>query len=66
MSESFGAAAVRLSAVSARALGWLPGEFWAATPAELVSALADPAAETGTAALSRDDLNRMMEHDGNG
>lgn len=60
MSGSFGAAALRLSGLAARALGWRPAEFWAATPAELIAALAPPDAP---APLGRDDLTRMMEHD---
>jgi len=62
MSESFGAGAVRLAGVAARCLGWRPGEFWAATPAELVTALTPP---EGAAAppLDRGELKRMMEHD---
>ena len=35
----FGERAAALSAVAARLLGWRPSEFWAATPAELASAL---------------------------
>ena len=38
----FGESADLLSAIAARLLGWRPTEFWAATPAELVSALAEP------------------------
>ena len=61
MSETFAAAALRLCGLSARALGWRPAEFWAATPAELAAVLADPAADP--APLSRTDLNRLMELD---
>ena len=39
MSQHFGAAAVLLAGIAARMLGWRPEEFWAATPAELASAL---------------------------
>ena len=35
----FGEAAVRLAGASAMLLGWRPGEFWGATPAELAAAL---------------------------
>ena len=35
--DSFGASAVRLCGLAARVLGWRPGEFWAATPAELAA-----------------------------
>jgi uncharacterized phage protein (TIGR02216 family) len=60
MSEAFGPGAVRLARLAARALGWRPAEFWAATPAELDAILADDAAP---APLARADLDRMMEHD---
>ena len=39
MSELFGASANRLAGLAARLLGWRPGEFWEATPAELASGL---------------------------
>ena len=39
MSESFGASAARLAGAAAGLLGWRPDEFWAATPAELVTSL---------------------------
>lgn len=43
---SFAATAGRLAGLAARALGWRPGEFWAATPAELALSLgADEPAE---------------------
>jgi uncharacterized phage protein (TIGR02216 family) len=35
----FAEAARRAAHVAAAALGWRPDEFWAATPAELVTAL---------------------------
>ena len=64
MSESFGQTALTLCALAARALGWRPGEFWAATPAELAACLADPAAPP--APLARADLTRLMEGDPDG
>ena len=60
-SERFGASALRLCAIAARALGWRPADFWNATPAELMAILAPPGAASVT--LSRDDLTRMMEQD---
>jgi uncharacterized phage protein (TIGR02216 family) len=36
---SFADAARRAAHVAAMVLGWRPAEFWAATPAELVTAL---------------------------
>lgn len=38
----FGEGAVRLSSAAAMLLGWRPGEFWEATPAELTLALQVP------------------------
>jgi hypothetical protein len=38
----FGGAAARLSGAAAMLLGWRPGEFWDATPAELTLALQVP------------------------
>lgn len=66
MSEkAFGPAANRLAGLSARALGWRPQEFWAATPAELAAVLAPEAdpARAAIAPLSRADFNRLMEQD---
>lgn len=39
MSDSFGAAAERLCGAASMLLGWRPAEFWAATPAEVETAL---------------------------
>jgi hypothetical protein len=60
MNADFAAAALRLAGLAAQVLGWRPGEFWAATPAELSTALTpiEPAPW-----LDRDDLTRLMEHD---
>ncbi|MFA7604180.1 MAG: phage tail assembly chaperone [Novosphingobium sp.] len=60
MSDSFAAAALRLFGLAARRLGWRPGDFWAATPAELMTALVPPDA---AAPFGRDDLTRLMEQD---
>ena len=61
MSESFGVVAMRHAGLAARALGWRPAEFWAATPAELAACLAPPG-DTETP-VNRADLTRMMETD---
>ncbi len=39
MAESFSAAAERAAGAACAWLGWRPGEFWGATPAELTTAL---------------------------
>jgi hypothetical protein len=61
VSATFGASALALCGLSARALGWRPADFWAATPAELAACMADPAAPP--APLSRGEIERLMEGD---
>ena len=61
MSATFADAARRRCALSARLLGWRPAEFWAATPAELAMALADPDAPDAPPLPTRDLIARMME-----
>ena len=60
----FAGHAARLVPLAARALGWTPDTFWAATPADLALALAEPCAP-GTG-LTRADLDRMLENDDHG
>lgn len=62
MNQRFGAAALALAGHAGRMLGWRPAEFWAATPAELASALA-PVSAGAAAALDRGELQRMMDKD---
>ena len=59
---AFGPGARRLAGLAGRLLGWRPGEFWAATPAELIAILA-PEPGIAAAPLTRDEMNRMMEAD---
>ena len=61
MIGTFGAAALGLSGLAARLLGWRPADFWAATPAELAAALVPPAGKFTQ--LDRSELERMMELD---
>lgn len=62
MSDDFAAAAARLAGLSGALLGWRPGEFWAATPAELAAILAAlSGGEEGGVPAARADLARMME-----
>lgn len=56
----FAAGALRLAGLTARTLGWRPGDFWNATPAELAAVLA-PDAGGEAAPLSRGELNNLME-----
>jgi hypothetical protein len=49
--------------LSARLLGWRPGDFWNATPTELLSALRDPETIAATQPPSRELIARMMERD---
>lgn len=66
MSARFSDTARSWCCLAARLLGWTPGEFWLATPAELVIALHDPDEPNIPAAPSRDCIARMMERDTNG
>ena len=56
----FAECAARLAGMAGALLGWRPGEFWAATPAELAAVLL---ALGGDAAPAMDagDLARLME-----
>lgn len=60
MSAAFGPGAARLAGLAGRLLGWRPGDFWHATPADLAAAFTPFAAPE---ALTRADLTRLMEHD---
>jgi hypothetical protein len=65
MSARFSDAALAWGARAAHFLGWLPAEFWGATPAELAMALTVPE-EFSNAPLpppSREAIARMMERD---
>lgn len=63
MADRLGPAAVALAGVMARAAGWRPDEFWAATPADVAAVLAgwaDAGAGAG-ADFDRKVLAAMME-----
>ena len=62
---TFAESAGRLAGVVPRVLGWRPGEFWDATPAELAAILA-PGDEPGGTPLSRIELTALMERDCHG
>jgi hypothetical protein len=63
MSGPFGEAALRWAGLAAQALGWRPAEFWAATPAELATALTSPDDLSALPPPSREAIARMMERD---
>lgn len=65
MSATFTEGAHKLSGLVPRLLGWRPGDFWDATPAELAAILAVPDA-TLPAPFSRTDLNALMERERDG
>nr|WP_237452805.1 phage tail assembly chaperone [Qipengyuania pelagi] len=55
---------MRLSGLAARALGWTPPVFWAATPAELAACID---AQPGVAAPpDREEIAAMIERDRHG
>lgn len=60
---SFVEAIEPLCAITARHLGWRPGDFWTATPRELALAIRDPDAVATPAAPSRELIAEMMERD---
>lgn len=65
MNDNFAAAARRWNALAARLLGWRPDDFWQATPAELVMALADPDGNETAAPPTRELISHLMERDHN-
>ena len=56
----FSSAAVRLAGLAGALLGWRPGEFWAATPAELAAVFA-ALSPPGEAPAGADVLARLQE-----
>ena len=62
---TFSDSAGRLAGLMPRLLGWRPGDFWTATPAELAAIFAaddQPAAHP----LTRGEFNTLMEQDRHG
>ena len=57
----FSASATLLAGLAARGLGWRPGEFWAATPAELALSLG--AQDPADAPPGRAELMHMIERE---
>ena len=66
MTGTFGAAAERLAGIVPRTLGWLPDDFWGATPAELAVIFAAGAEHPAGETLARSELIALMERDRNG
>lgn len=58
---TFADTATRLAAMAALTLGWRPGEFWAATPAELALCLGTP--ERSDHPPSRAEILALIERD---
>ncbi len=56
-----GSAAVSLLGVMARVAGWRPGEFWAATPADVRAVLAGWVENDAEACFDGAALRAMME-----
>ena len=62
---TFAEAARRLAGQAALLFGWRPHEFWSATPAELATIFA-ALAEAHPPAVSRDNLNALLERESDG
>ena len=58
--RDFGSAAARLSGAASMLLGWRPDDFWAATPAELATAL-NGADDGGQTPVDRTILEALSE-----
>lgn len=65
MSGTFARSARELAGQTALLLGWRPGEFWSATPAELAAIFAAQAS-IEPPSLSRTDLTALLEQDRDG
>jgi uncharacterized phage protein (TIGR02216 family) len=59
--DRLGSAAVTLAGVMARVAGWRPGEFWAATPADVRAVLAGWVEADAAGSLDSAALAAMME-----
>jgi len=55
---SFGERAAELAGFASSLLGWLPGEFWAATPIEFATALG--LGEASAEAIDRAAMDRLL------
>ncbi|MEI4505694.1 phage tail assembly chaperone [Sphingopyxis sp. CCNWLW253] len=59
--DRLGPAAIKLAGVMARVAGWRPGEFWAATPADVRAVLAGWVEDDAEACFDGATLGAMME-----
>lgn len=59
--DRLGPAAISLAGVMARVAGWRPGEFWAATPADVRAVLAGWVEDDADASFDSAALAAMME-----
>ena len=66
MTATFAEAALQWASLAAQTLRWRPAEFWAATPAELATALTPLDDLSTLPPPSRDAIARMMERDADG
>ncbi len=64
MNRSFGHEASRLFNLAARALGWIPDDFWNATPSEFFDVICDPHLEDTL--MDQDTISRLLEQDKHG
>lgn len=60
MTSKFADRLIRLNAMAAQILKWSPDQFWAATPEELHSAIADPGTVPADL-IDRDEIEHLME-----
>ncbi|WP_432201701.1 phage tail assembly chaperone [Erythrobacter sp. W53] len=62
MSEHFAEAVAEVFGHAAQHLGWTPGTFWQATPAELEMAMR-PAGQHNTAPPTREHIMQLIKQD---
>jgi hypothetical protein len=63
--ETFSVGAARLGGLIPRLLGWRPGDFWDATPAEL-AAILESCQPAGADPLSRSEFEHLLERERHG
>jgi len=65
VSGLFAVGAARLAGLIPRLLGWRPGDFWGATPAEL-AAILESLEPTAAPPLSRSEFDQLLERERHG